>query len=41
MKLSDWNEEVKIKAWEISLLWVLLWVTMFMSGLAVWWGFYA
>ena len=30
-----WNDEVKVKAWEISLLWTLLWITMTISCLGV------
>lgn len=31
----NWNDEIKIKNWEWSLLWTLLWVTMTIACLGV------
>ena len=30
-----WNDEAKIKVWEISLIWVILWINMMLIIVAI------
>ena len=30
-----WNEEAKIKVWEIALIWTILWINLFLVCIAI------
>ena len=30
-----WNEEAKIKVWELSLIWAILWINMILVIIAI------
>lgn len=30
-----WNEEAKIKVWELALIWTVLWINMILVSIAI------
>ena len=30
-----WNDEIKIKVWEITFMWVIIWINMILACLAI------